>query len=92
MSFLSICEDRPDKAWRRSLIGVSLDIDKFFLLPSGKFLFPLKFGSLKSCVGDILGSLFIGIETVYSDEVFSTFLSNSTVYAGCNMSFSFASG
>ena len=76
-SFLSICEDRPDKAWRRSLICVSMDIAKFFVLPSGKSLSPFKFESLKSYVEDILGSLCIGLKANCSEELFSTFFGNS---------------
>ena len=68
-SFLSICEDRPDKAWRRSLICVSMDIAKFFVLPCGKSLSPFKSDSLKSYVEEILGSLCIGLKAFYSDEV-----------------------
>ena len=78
-SFLSICEDRPDKAWHRSLIGVSLGIDKFFKLPSGESLSPFKFDSLKSYVEDILGSLCIGLKANCSEEVFSTFFGNSNL-------------
>ena len=72
-SFLSICEDRLDKAWHRSLIGVSLGVDKFFKLPSGESLSPFKFDSLESYVEDILGSLRIGLKANCSEEVFSTF-------------------
>ena len=76
-SFLSICEDRPDKAWRRSLICVSMDIVKFFVLPGGKSLSPFLSDSLQSYVEEILGNLCIGLKASYSDEVFSTFFRNS---------------
>ena len=65
VSFLSICVDRPGKAWRRALIGVSLDMDKFVKLPSGKILFPFKFESLKSYAEDMLGSFRIGLKATY---------------------------
>ena len=91
VSFLSICEGRPDKEWHRILIGISLNTDKFFMLPNGKSLSPFKFDALKSYVEDMLGPLCIGLKAAYSEEVFSTFFSNSNVFAACNMSFSFAS-
>ena len=34
-SFMSICEDRPNLAWRRHLIRVSLEAVKCFVLPDG---------------------------------------------------------
>ena len=80
-SFLSICEDRPDKAWRRALIGVSLGIDKFVKLPSGKILFPFKYESLKSHVENILGTFCIGLKATFSDEEFSTFFGNPNVHS-----------
>ena len=86
-----MCGDRPDKEWRRFPIGISLNTDKFFMLPSGKSLSPFKFDALKSYVEDILGPLCIGLKAAYSEEVFSTFFSNSNEFAACNMSFSFAS-
>ena len=86
---MSIREDRPDKAWRRALVGVSLDIDKFVKVPSGKILFPFKFEPLKSSVEDISGSFCIGLKATYSDEVFNTFFGNPNVHAGqlpdCNV-------
>ena len=88
---MPICEDRPDKEWRRFLIGISLNTDKFFMLPSGKSLSPFKFDALKSYVEEIMCPLCSGLKAGYSEEVFSTFFSNSNVYAACNMSFSFAS-
>ena len=90
-SFLSICEDRPDNEWRRFLIGISLNTDKFFIFPSGKSHSPYKFDSLKSYVEDILSPLCIGLKAAYPEKVISSFFRYSKVPADCNMSFSFAS-
>ena len=56
-SFLAICEDRHDPAWQRHLISVSLNMDKFFEMPGGKSVSPLKYNTLKCLVEETLGPL-----------------------------------
>ena len=87
-SFSSICEDCLDKEWRRLLIGISLNSDKFFIVPSGKSLSPYKFDSLKPYVEGILCPLCIGLKAAYPEKVISSFFKYS---ADCKLSFSFAS-
>ena len=72
-SFLSIGEDRPDKAWQRHLIRVSLDNAKLLVLPCGKSLSPHKFEFFKTQVERLLKTLCNELKAIYSEEVYSAF-------------------
>ena len=92
---MSICEVRPDNEWRRFLIGISRNSDKFFIFPFGKSHSPYEFESLKSDVEDIISPLCIGLEAAYPEKVINSFFKYS---ADCKLSglsqngnFSFAS-
>ena len=52
---ISLCEGRPSSDFQRCLIRASLDVAKFFVLPSGTSVFPFKFDQLKASVEKLTG-------------------------------------
>ena len=67
-SFLSVYEGQPDKAWQHHLVCVSLEIAKFFKLPCGKSLYPIKIDLLKSKVEGLMRPLCDFLKEVYAED------------------------
>ena len=47
-SFMPICEDRPELAWHRQVVRVSVEMAKYFSFSHGLSCNPFKFGPLIS--------------------------------------------
>ena len=53
VSFMAICEDRPDMTWRRHVARVSVEMAKYFF-PHGLSCNPFKYGPLLSFLEEAL--------------------------------------
>ena len=65
---MSVCEGQPDRAWTRHIVCVSLENAKFFMLPCGKSLYPIKLELLKSSVEAIMRSIGNMLTEVYAED------------------------
>ena len=54
VSFMKICEDRPDLTWRRHVARVSVEMAKYFSFPHGFSCNPFKYGPLLSYLEEAL--------------------------------------